>query len=195
MTRPAQDRFAHVVGERGGERVVHVIQGEFATSADPDVVLSTLLGSCVAACLYDPQAHVGGLNHFLLPEGSGDATENVRYGVNAMELLINDLLQMGAARPRLEAKLFGGARLLSGVSDIGQRNIAFAERFLHSEGIRCSGSSLGGESARRIRFWPATGRARQLLLHREAEGVFAKESTAASRKPAPAADDGSVELF
>jgi chemotaxis protein CheD len=187
----AAARFNHVSGERGGERMLHVIQGEYASSAEAEVVLTTILGSCVAACFYDAEAGVGGMNHFLLPEGDGDR-ENVRYGVNAMELLINDLLHRGARRNRLEAKIFGGARLLNGVTDIGARNVAFAQDFLSAEGIAHRGGSLGGDQARRIRFWPATGAAKQLLLARK-EDVFATESRAV--RHAPAEDGGAVELF
>jgi len=96
------------------EKRVRVIQGEYRVSDDPDVVLTTILGSCVAACLRDPHARVGGMNHFLLP-GRADcpsAQEAERYGVHLMELLVNGLLQRGAKRQRLEAKLFGGARIV-----------------------------------------------------------------------------------
>ena len=97
-------------------RRVHVIQGEYKVVNDPNVVLSTILGSCVAACLRDPVAGVGGMNHFLLPgsamrrSSGGDAT---RYGVHLMELLINGLLKQGARRDRLEAKIFGGAKTIA----------------------------------------------------------------------------------
>ena len=89
---------------------VHIIQGEYKVVSDPDVVLTTILGSCVAACLRDPVSGVGGMNHFLLP-GTGSVTggDATRYGVHLMELLINGLLKQGARRDRLEAKIFGGA--------------------------------------------------------------------------------------
>ncbi|MGD2133048.1 MAG: chemotaxis protein CheD [Maricaulaceae bacterium] len=194
MTEPAR-RFDHIEGRRGGDRVVHVIQGEFATSADPDVVFSTLLGSCVAACLHDPIARVGGMNHFLLPEGSQAKSGAVSYGVNAMELLINDMLARGARRDRLIAKLFGGASMLTGVTDIGARNIAFIEKFLDTEKIDCPARSLGGLAARRVQFWPASGRARQLLLPDQGRQVFAEETKAAKKPAAAPVDDGAVELF
>ena len=90
---------------------VHVGQGEHYVTADPTVMLTTILGSCVAMCLRDPVAGVGGMNHFLLPEGSGSGPEaGRRYGAYAMEVLINDCLKRGARRDRLEAKLFGGER-------------------------------------------------------------------------------------
>jgi chemotaxis protein CheD len=147
-------------------RKVHIVQGEYYVTEDPDVVLMTLLGSCVAACIRDPVARVGGMNHFLLPgaEQKSDVTEAERYGVHLMELLVNGLLQRGARKERLEAKLFGGAKTLEGLSDIGARNAAFAERFLKNEDIILVGSSLGGDNGRRVQFWPISGRARQSMM-------------------------------
>ncbi len=127
---------------------VHIIQGEYKVISDPNVVLSTILGSCVAACMRDPVAGVGGMNHFLLPgsaspgSGGGDAT---RYGVHLMELLINGLLKQGARRDRLEAKIFGGAKTIATFSNVGEQNAAFAMQFLKDEGITVVGSSTGGD--------------------------------------------------
>ena len=172
---------------------VHVVQGEHAVSNDPNVVLTTLLGSCVAACLYDYEARVGGMNHFLLPGPVNDVSNSMSYGVNAMELLINDLLRKGARRENIRAKLFGGgsmhARLTS--ADIGGQNAQFAQTFLSNENIPVIGGSTGGESARRVEFWPSSGRARQALLERE-ETIFREET---KTKDAKANEDGDVELF
>jgi chemotaxis protein CheD len=170
---------------------VHVIQGEHAVSADPDTLLTTVLGSCVAACLHDPVAGVGGMNHFLLAETSDGARfrdEEMRYGAFAMEVLINDLMKLGARRDRLEAKLFGGAKLFDSLNDVGAANAAFARRFLEDEGIPIVASSLGGRRARRVEFWPGAGRARQ----REVDQ--APDMPTARRAPPPAASGG-VELF
>lgn len=168
----------------------HIVQGEYLVLEDPNAVVSTILGSCVAACMRDPMAGVGGMNHFLLP-GEDEGRQGLQYGAYAMELLINGLLQRGARRERLEAKLFGGGRMLSGLTDIGRQNGAFAERFLQDEGIRYLGGSLGGDQARRIQFWPVSGRARQQLLAGDAR-VFVQE-----RKPQPVetASDGDLEMF
>lgn len=94
---------------------LHVVQGEHRVSSDPDVSLLTILGSCVAACLYDPLRGVGGMNHFLLADGDGE--EAMRYGAYAMEVLINDLLKLGASRERLQAKLFGGAKIMERLNE------------------------------------------------------------------------------
>ena len=110
-----------------------------------------------------PIAGVGGMNHFLLPgeDGRSHSREAERYGDYLMELLVNGLMQKGAQRDRLEAKLFGGARMMSGLSDIGQKNAEFAERYLTYEGIRLVSKDLGGQRGRRLQYWPVSGRARQ----------------------------------
>lgn len=166
-------------------RPQHISQGEYASGRTDERAITTILGSCVATCLYDPQAGVGGMNHFLLPESTGTTTQAASFGVNAMELLINDMIKHGAARSRLKAKVFGGARMIAGLSDIGQKNAAFVLDFLRREGIECTGQSLGGNQARRIEFWPHSGRARQKLLG-EAK-VF--------EAPPPVTPGNEVELF
>lgn len=172
---------------------MHIVQGQYHVTNDPDIVLATILGSCVAACLRDPLARVGGMNHFLLTDDSGcdRGGDAMRFGVHAMELLINGLFQHGARRERLEAKLFGGARMLDGLTDVGAQNSDFAERFLSQERIALTGGSLRGEQGRRIQFWPVSGRARQLMLKPNEAGTFTSE-----RRPTGAPSvSGSVELF
>jgi chemotaxis protein CheD len=173
------------IAGRLGHRL-HIVQGECRVSVDPDVVLITVLGSCVAACLCDPIALVGGMNHFLLPESDNGEAESLRYGAHAMELLVNKLLSLGARRGRLEAKLFGGASLTSGLTDIGTRNVTFAQSYLHREGIQFLGGSTNGSHARRLQYWPVSGRARQLALSRKVETPIAR---------VPRACDGAVEFF
>ena len=175
---------------------VNIIQGEYKVVTDPNVVLTTILGSCVAACLRDPVAGVGGMNHFLLPGNAqsmtsgGDAT---RYGVHLMELLINGLLKKGARRDRLEAKIFGGAKTIATFSNVGEQNAAFAMQFLRDEGIRVVGSSTGGEFGRKLEFWPISGRARQYPL----TGAETQRTVAAEQKPAaaPRPVESSIEFF
>lgn len=145
------------------------MQGEARASAEPGVVLTTVLGSCVAACLHDPDAHVGGLNHFLLPAPSGDASDPDdlhRYGLYSMELLVNALLKQGAQRARLKAWLVGGANMHAGLRPIGTENAEFAKRFLENEGIELVGDDTGGRHARRVEFRPAEGliRSRQVSV-------------------------------
>ena len=168
----------------------HVLEGEFHVSDDPDLVLTTVLGSCVAACLRDPVAGIGGMNHFLLP-GDGERAQShdaERYGVHLMELLVNGLMSHGAQRGRLEAKLFGGARTIFKSSDVGAMNARFAEHFLRNEGITIIGGSLGGKSGRRIEYWPVRGRARQI-------SIGEAQLPAAPRAPVVPMPEGDLELF
>jgi chemotaxis protein CheD len=169
-----------------------IIQGEYATSGDADAMFSTILGSCVAVCLHDPLLRIGGMNHFLLPEKSGAGLDEMSHGLHAMELLINDMLKRGAAKTRMTAKLFGGAHMIEGLSDVGPRNAEFAKTFITSEGILLAGESLGGTQARKIRFWPHSGRAQQMLL-----GAASAVKLAPPKPPVAALrrQDDDVELF
>lgn len=174
----------------GAPRRVHVVQGQYYVTTDPAIVLTTALGSCVAACIRDPLLGLGGMNHFLLPDGSdASGAEATRYGAYAMELLINGLMGAGARRERLEAKIFGGGQMADRTIDVGGRNVEFARSFLEREGILLVGGSTGGSHVRKIEYWPTTGRARQRLLIGQDQEVFGSE------KPVQAQDAGSVELF
>ncbi len=151
--------------EPGEDRKFNVFQGQYKVTNLDNAVLSTLLGSCVAVCMYDPVAGVGGMNHFLVPGGKSLANErSLSHGAYSMELLINGLLKRFAERNRLVAKLFGGASVMAGLSDVGQQNAEFARSFLATEDIHCVSESLGGKNARRINFWPYTGRVQQLFI-------------------------------
>lgn len=136
----------------------HIIQGEYATGNDPNERIATLLGSCVSVCLWDQDARIGGMNHMVLPEGTGVEIRSASIGASAMELLINALLRAGGNRQNLRAKMFGGASMVEGLSTIGERNAAFARDYLKRESIPLLAENVGGSDARQIRFWPATGR-------------------------------------
>jgi chemotaxis protein CheD len=172
------------------ERRIHVGQGDHHVTSDPAVMLTTVLGSCVSMCLRDPVAGIGGMNHFLLPEGAGAGTDaGRRYGAYAMELLINEVLKAGGRRDRLEAKLFGGGRMFDSLKDVGCSNADFAERFLADEGIPFVGGSLRGAGGRRLHYWPVSGRA----LQRGVTDAVARRPTP---PPAPPpAESGALELF
>lgn len=178
-------------------RRVHIIQGEYRVVDDPDVVLSTILGSCVAVCLRDPIAAIGGMNHFLLPGSAdilaegGDAT---RYGVHLMELLINGLLKKGARRDRLEAKVFGGAKSRSSFSNVGERNATFAMQFLKNETIPVAGFSTGGEHGRKLEYWPVSGRARQYPLTGAESHKNAQVEAPSARLPLKS-HESAIEFF
>ena len=178
-------------------RRVNLIQGEFKVSDDPSVVFTTILGSCVGACIRDPVRGVGGLNHFLLPgaEAGADQRDSERMGVHLMELLVNGLMRQGAQRERLEAKVFGGARMMRGLSDIGRKNTDFALSFLKYEGIRVIGGDTGGERGRRLQFWPVSGRALQSYISAGVETVNRKTQAPIAPIPAPKTSAGDIDLF
>lgn len=166
-------------------------------STDQPIALVTLLGSCVAACLYDPALALGGMNHFMLPGGAGNDALSARYGANAMELLINDLLKRGARRQRLLAKVFGGGNVLSGFYNdpIGSRNARFVLDYLAAEGIPVLAQDLGDVHPRKVAFFAQSGRTlvRRLPATRERVVVDAERALYGRLARAPAT--GSVELF
>lgn len=168
-----------------------VLQGQAVASADPALEMSTILGSCVATCLYDPVARIGGMNHFLLAEPPAhirDRQFDSDFGLYLMELLINEMLKCGAIKSRMRGRLYGGANLNPDLAPIGTANAAFARQFLEREGIPKMFEDLEGTVARRIQFRPATGLVR--ARHVAAE-------TAPTHKPLgrPQSALGAVELF
>lgn len=177
--------------ERKIERVT-VMQGQALVSSEAHIEFSTVLGSCVASCLYDPEARVGGMNHFLLsePPAALAATTAVdeHYGVYLMELLVNEMLGFGARKSRLKAHLYGGANVNRNMMRIGTANAEFAQAFLRREGIMVMREDLGGTSARRVDFRPASGQIRC----RTVEDRLAPPVNPTAR---PERASGDVELF
>ena len=148
-----------------GSQIIHnVILGTYRISNDPNEVITTVLGSCVAVCLFDLERGLGGMNHFLLPEGRSGDLEEVVFGLQAMELLINAMLKQGAQKYNMQAKLFGGAQMIGGLSNIGERNVAFAREFLSDEAFPVVSESVGGTMGRKIIFMPTTGLVRQRMV-------------------------------
>lgn len=154
------------------ELLIYVAQGECQISDNPAAVLSTVLGSCVAACMWDERSGLGGMNHFLLPHGPAPGRNDaVRYGVHSMELLTNGLLKRGANRKNLRAKLFGGATMAANLGGIGDLNASFARNFLAVEEIPCLAEDLGGTFARRVNFHPTSGQARMMKVRHSDVGA------------------------
>jgi chemotaxis protein methyltransferase CheR len=181
VTGPARPNAATVAS---GIRESSIIVGGVFASREPAVV-STLLGSCVAACLYDPDAGVGGMNHFLVPASSGDEMASARHGVHAMELLINAIMRKGGDRRRLQAKVFGGARMhsvSSSTGDVGRKNGEFVKEFLAAERIPLVSHALGGTHARKIRFFTHTGKVLVKELEPRSEEALASREERLSKK-------------
>ena len=187
---------AHSRPRFGGDiEILTVLPGEHLVTDSPQATVSTLLGSCVAACIRDKRTGFGGLNHFLLP-GTEDK-QSARYGAYAMEVLINDILSRGAYRGDLEAKVFGGGEVIdTGASlRIGQRNAEFVREYLSGESIPIMAEDVGGTRGRRVFYIPATGKAHvQYLDTREGRRAVAEEARLQnSLKTQP--KTGGVELF
>lgn len=186
--------------DRGVVTTVH--QGDCLVSNEADLTYSTVLGSCISACVRDRVANIGGMNHFLLAEQSGAARDrygaSARYGAFAMEQLINKVLSRGTGKKaNLEIKVFGGGKINAALDDVGAKNIDFVREFLANEGYDVTAEDLGGNYARRVMFKPATGRAFVKRLDNTANASIASEELAVaarSRSPSrPSTDD--VELF
>lgn len=173
---------------------VKVLPGEYYVDTD-DILIMTTLGSCIACCLWDRQARVGGLNHFMLPEGgSGDG----RYGSYAMELLINEMLKQGASRLTLEAKVFGGGQVIAGMDsmNVGLRNTEFVLDYLKTEHIPVVSKDVLDIYPRKVGFLPVSGKAVvKRLAPTQAASLLAQERAAAQRVTPAATAGGSVDLF
>lgn len=167
-------------------QAVKVLPNEYYVTGD-DLMISTVLGSCVAACIRDPLTGVGGMNHFMLPEGDSQspASATMRYGAFAMEVLVNEVLKAGAARERLEAKVFGGGAVLAAMhqTNIGERNGQFVLNYLKMEGIPVLAQDLGDVQARRISYFPRDGRVmvRKMNPHTRAGEIIAKREVAVAQ--------------
>jgi chemotaxis protein CheD len=177
--------------------LVKIFPGEFYVTPKSDEVLVTVLGSCVSACIRDPRTGIGGMNHFMLPEGDGGSWngQSARYGNFAMEKLINELIKNGCPRERMEVKVFGGGNVIDSTSAIGSKNAEFVMSFLDSEGIKCAAQDLGGANPRRIQYQPSTGKVvRRMLQINESVLIAREEKNYASRLTSkPTAGD--IELF
>ena len=176
-----------------------ILPGEYYVTSR-NMLLVTVLGSCVAACIRDPQLGIGGMNHFMLPEGSdphSPISASARYGDYAMEMLINQMIKQGAKRSRMEAKVFGGGAVMRGftVHNVGERNSEFVMEYLEREGIQVYAQDLKDIFPRKVYYFPTTGRAlvkklkqvhNNTIIQREEEyGTRLKSSDMA----------GDVELF
>lgn len=146
------------------DTTVYVSQGEQAIGNRDTHVITTILGSCVAVCLIDARRRIGGMNHILVPDAGMSRITVLGAGATAMERLINALLKAGTGKADLAAKVFGGAAVVQGLSDIGEKNARFVFEYLENEGIPCISRSVGGVRARRLNFWPASGQVRQRFI-------------------------------
>jgi len=173
---------------------VKILPGEYFVHTE-DLLIMTTLGSCIAACLWDRSVRVGGMNHFMLPDGAGDSG---RYGSYAMELLINEMMKRGASRVNMEAKVFGGGQVIAGMNslNVGERNTNFVIDYLKTERIPIMSKDVMDIYPRKVCFLPASGKAMvKRLAPANAEALVAQDRDAAQRAVPANTGGGSVDLF
>ncbi|WP_290664099.1 chemoreceptor glutamine deamidase CheD [Aquabacterium sp.] len=176
---------------------VKILPGEYFVY-DEDIIIMTTLGSCIATCLWDRNARIGGMNHFMLPDNGGGTSDSGRYGSFAMELLINEMLKRGASRMTLEAKVFGGGAVISGMSslNVGERNTTFVMDYLKTERIPIVSKDVMDIYPRKVCFFPQSGKAMvKRLAAANPDAIVAQDRLAAQKAAVPAAAGGSIDLF
>ncbi len=179
---------------------VKLLPGEYYVT-DKDVLLVTVLGSCVAACIRDCYSGIGGMNHFMLPDAGSDEgnplAASARYGTYAMEILINQLLKLGARRSNLEAKVFGGGNVLDGltVANVGQRNADFVLQFLKTEKIRVVAQDLVDIFPRKVYFFPKNSKVMVKKLRTMHNSTISQREKDYSSRLQGSGSSGDVELF
>jgi chemotaxis protein CheD len=175
---------------------VKVLPGEYFVSSE-ELVIMTVLGSCIAACIWDGRARIGGMNHFMLPDGDvGDGSG--RYGSFAMELLINEMLKLGARRETMQAKIFGGGQVMAGFTtmNVGERNTQFVQDYLATERIPIVSQDVLDIHPRKVCFFPVTGKALvKRLAHSHPETLAVQERKGNAVSVAKSNAGGSVDLF
>jgi chemotaxis protein CheD len=185
-----------------GRMSVKILPGEYYASVQ-DEVITTVLGSCVSACVHDPETGIGGMNHFMLPARARDggrwgdtlAGRSARYGSDAMEQLVNAVLKAGGARQQLQVKIFGGGCVLARMTDIGRRNIEFVRQYLEDEGLRLMAEDVGGVQPRQVRFYPHTGRTQVRRIGNAADPSLAERERLYLKQLTNDPIKGGVELF
>jgi chemotaxis protein CheD len=175
---------------------VKVLPGEYYVSNE-DLVIMTVLGSCIAACIWDGKSRTGGMNHFMLPDGENTEGSG-RYGSYAMELLINEMLKMGARRETMQAKVFGGGAVMAGFTtmNVGERNTKFVLEYLSTERIPVVSQDVLDIHPRKVCFFPITGKALvKRLAHSHPESLAVEERRGNAATVAKTTSGGSVDLF
>lgn len=202
VIKPALAGFEHV--NRYWDRTLDciaakILPGEYYVTLRSEMI-TTVLGSCVSACIRDRKLGIGGMNHFMLPHSDRytdmqDTSKAARYGGFAMESLINEILKNGGRKQNLEVKLFGGGQVLANMTDIGGSNIRFVREFLAIEGIDVVAEDLGGRFPRKVIYFPDSGKARVKKLRQQHNDTIARRETdyMAALQHAPIAGD--IELF
>lgn len=181
-----------------GTMVHKINEGGFCVLSRTDHLIMTTLGSCISVCMHDPVIKVGGMNHFLLPADRGGDDKNsfsMRYGNNAMETLLNEILKRGGQKSRLVLKAFGAGSVLNIKANIGEKNQAFLKQYIADEGMKLETCDLGGNLPRGVIFYPSTGKAYVKLLHRASDKKIGNEEEKFRKKLEKQNVSGDIELF
>ena len=178
-----------------------LLPGEYFVTMHDEAVYTTL-GSCIAACIRDRVSGIGGMNHFMLPASASsdswkaaDNSASTRYGNVAMEHLINNILKNGGKRQNLEAKIFGGGRIIANMTDVGSRNIAFARDYLETEGLKITSEDVGDNFPRMVVYFPATGKVRVKRLRALHNNTIVELETQYLQTIEQKPVSGDIELF
>ncbi len=193
--RPGEASFFYV-DHHFGFPAVKVLPGEYFVSSE-DMVIMTVLGSCIAACIWDPHLNIGGMNHFMLPDSDGIDT-SCRYGSYAMELLINEMVKAGSRREAMQAKVFGGGQVMASLNamNVGERNTEFVLDYLKTERIPIVSKDVLDIYPRKVCFFPTTGKALvKRLAHSHPEALVEQERRGNAANVATQNSGGSVDLF
>jgi len=203
---PVLSGFEHVARIWDSENSLcasNIKPGEYYVTRKEEII-TTVLGSCVSACIRDPKTGFGGMNHFMLPGEKGKPNNSwggefalaTRFGIAAMEQLINDILKLGSPRETLECKLFGGGKVLAMKQmNIGERNIDFIRKFMNTEGLSIVSEDLGGHFSRKLKYFPKTGRVMVRRLRSLQNIVVAEEENDYEHKMEAENKPGEIELF
>ena len=181
------------------KNVVKIIPGEYYVT-DQDEVVTTVLGSCISACIRDTQRGIGGMNHFMVPAQCKFSTKQgheliTRYGTYAMEHLINDIFKFGGTWENIEIKLFGAGSVISSSGDVGKKNILFVREFMQTEGYKITAEDLGGEFPRKINYCPISGKVRVKKMRSIHKQTIVQQELSLQRQMEKTEIGGEVDLF
>jgi chemotaxis protein CheD len=206
INKPSVDGFGHInryLDKEHGVIAAKILPGEYYVTKENELI-TTVLGSCISACIRDRETKVGGMNHFMLPETSADKLRQgneavvgnaTRYGNYAMEHLINTILSNGGKRKNLEVKVFGGGKIIPTLTDVGIKNISFVLDYIDQEGLKLLSQDLGDIYPRKVIYFPATGKVGMKKIQDLHNDTIAQRERQYFNHIKNAPVEGDVELF
>jgi len=184
--------------KHSGMSTAKILPGEFYVTGHNEAI-TTILGSCISACVRDPKAGLGGMNHFMLPLNNSASplqqADAARYGNFAMEQMINDILRNGGVRQNLEIKIFGGGKVIRGITDVGKKNIDFVREYIELEQLNLLAEDVGGEHPRKVMYHPKTGKVKMKKLVNQHNATVETRDESYFDKITHQKTEGDIELF